>query len=508
MRIHAWLSVAIACLGGASIVGLLSQASCSDSGDAAVDAGDEPDVDQRPPTPAAWDAPVTRPDDATATANRAACTYQRGAMPAATLGTSTPVDQDIPIDTVVVFMLENHSFDNYFGQLGKFLNRTDIESPPANASNPSAPDADGGVTQVPYVHAPHTCVFDPDHSWSGTHKEWDNGAMDGFVVANDENPADLPTGDDPSLASGDRSMVYYDQTDLPFYYAIAQSFATADHYHAPVLGPTWPNRMYLYAATSFGLTFNTFPDISAYPFPDNDASILDELVKRHVDWWIYRESVAAAEMIYNIGVVNRWGPAPLKTLDDFFNDAAAGTLPPMSFIDPNFAQEGSTGDDEHPPGDVQVGQALSAKITKALFASPQWAHTALFITWDEHGGFYDHVAPPSACIPDDTAPILDTGDTTPGTFDHEGMRVPLLVISPYAKKGYVGHTTYDHTSITRFIEAKFKIPALTRRDANADPLMDLFDFSAPQNLVPEAIADPVVDPTEQAYCVATYPPAQ
>ncbi len=503
MRFTAWGLAAATC--AAIFVApflLVSTSSCSNGSNAVVDGGDEPDVDERPPTPPDWDRTVTRPDDPTAQTNRASCTYQRGALPAETLGSSTPIDKDIPIDTVVVLMLENHSFDNYFGQLGKFLNRTDIESPPANASNPDATQ-----TPVPYTHAPHKCDFDPDHSWSGTHKEWDNGAMDGFVVANDANPASLPAGDDPSLASGNRVMTYYDQTDLPFYYAIAQNFATADHYHAPVLGPTWPNRMYLYAATSFGLTFNTFPDISSYTFPDKDASILDELVKRHVDWWIYRESVAAAEMIYNIGVINRWGPAPLKTFDDFFADAAAGKLPPMSFLDPNFAKEGSTGDDEHPPGDVQVGQAMSAKLIKAVFASPQWAHIAFFITWDEHGGYYDHFPPPPACNPDDLTPILDTGDTTQGTFDREGVRVPLLLISPYAKKGYVGHTTYDHASITRFIEAKFKIPALTRRDANADPMMDLFDFSSPQNLTPPSIPDPPVDANEQAYCIQNFPPS-
>ena len=136
--------------------------------------------------------------------------------------------------------------------------------------------------------------------------------------------------------------------------------------------------------------------------------------------------------------------------------------------------------------------------------SPQWAHTALFITWDEHGGYYDHLPPPKACKPDAHAMMYEQGDTTGGEFDRLGIRVPLLVVSPYVKPGYVGHTTYDHTSILRFIQAKFKIPALTARDANADPLMDMFDFSAPKALSPAPLPPATVDQAQLDYCKATF----
>jgi phospholipase C len=179
----------------------------------------------------------------------------------------------------------------------------------------------------------------------------------------------------------------------------------------------------------------------------------------------------------------------------------------MSFLDPDTTHENSDGMDEHPPADIQIGQKLVSDIVHAVMTSPQWAHIALFITWDEHGGFYDHYPPPAACIPDQTAPILNetTEDTIPAKFDRYGVRVPLLVVSPYARKGYVGHTTYDHTSVLRFIETKFKVPALTARDANADPCEDLFDFSAPQQLTPPVIPDPTIDPNELKYCETTYP---
>jgi phospholipase C len=485
------------------------------------DAGD--DGYNPPPTPAAWDAPVTRPDDATATQNRASCTYKRGDMPAATLGTSTPVDKDIPIDHVIVLMMENHSFDNYFGHLNEDLGRTDVEESPADAGNPTT---DGGV--APYTHAQHLCTLDTNHEWDGSHLEWADGGMSGFAQQNEGwEASQLPNGADPTLASGARAMFYYDQTDIPFYYALAQNFAIADHYHASVLGPTWVNRMYFWSGTSFGRTTNDFPDISAYPFPPVDsqgnyapveAGILDELEERHTNWAIFADTLPSAGVVWGVAMANRWGrplprfyvePSATNPSDksDFFDQLAAGTLPEMSFVDPDLQHENSDGQDEHPPADIQIGQKFVSDIVHAVMSSPLWAHVALFITWDEHGGFYDHLPPPPACVPDNVAPILNTSSdsTIQAQFDRYGVRVPVIVVSPYAKKGYVGHTTYDHTSILRFIEAKFKVPALTARDANADPMMDLFDFAGAPNATPPTVAEPTVDPTGLTYCETTYP---
>jgi phospholipase C len=185
--------------------------------------------------------------------------------------------------------------------------------------------------------------------------------------------------------------------------------------------------------------------------------------------------------------------------------AQSGQLPQLSIVDPDLTQEGPMGDDDHPPDQIQLGEQWTYNLVQAVMSSPQWAHTALFLTWDENGGFYDHVAPPKACAPDTTAPMLETGMSAPGGFDQDGFRVGLVVVSPYAKKGYVGHTVYDHTSITRFVEAKFKIPALSGRDANADPLMDLFDFQNPPFVTPPTLTAPSVDTSEETYCSANYP---
>ncbi len=185
---------------------------------------------------------------------------------------------------------------------------------------------------------------------------------------------------------------------------------------------------------------------------------------------------------------------------------AAGTLPQVSFIDGQLGEEGPAGDDEHPPGDIEIGQKFVADILIALMKSPDWGHVAFFLNYDENGGFYDHVPPPNACAPDATPAVLNGSNDQkyPGGFDRYGFRVPLLVVSPYAKKGYVSHNIYDHTSVTRFIETKFRLPALTGRDANADPLMDFFDFQNPPNMTPPTLTEPAVDPTEASYCASTY----
>src|SRR6185312_6754244 len=170
-----------------------------DNGDGGPDVTD--DGYDPPPTPASWDAPVTRPDDQTAAQGRSACTFKRGDMPAATLGTSTPVDKDIPITNVIVVMMENHSFDNYFGQLNKAQGRTDVEDPDGGDTN-TITASDGGTTVAPYTHAPHLCTLDTNHEWNGTHLSWADGGMSGFAQENEGwSASDLPQGADPTLAS-------------------------------------------------------------------------------------------------------------------------------------------------------------------------------------------------------------------------------------------------------------------------------------------------------------------
>jgi phospholipase C len=483
----------------------LAAAACSSSsGGASADAGTacaSGDADLAPDgaalTPCAWDQPVTQISDTASAAGRAACKYKRGDMPAATLG-PTDLPADIPIDNIVVVMMENHSFDSYLGHLNQYGNRTDVEVADAGATNP---DVDGAA--VPWAHAAHPCSADTDHSWAGTHIEVDDGKMDGFVTQNDQA---TPAGADPVVYQGARAMWWYDQTDLPLYYQLANTFAVADHYHCALQGPTWPNRMYLIAGTSFGQTDSVFPDISAYPFPLQDATVLDELEKRHITWQLYTDGLPTAGIVYSTSILQRWGRTNFKSsFAQFQADAKAGNLPAVSYVDPNFETEGKgSGSDEHPPGDIQIGEQFVGQVVQAVTTSPQWSHIALFITHDENGGFYDHVPPPAACPPDGLPPLDVNGKDAGFAFDEEGIRVLLIAVSPYAKKGYVGHHVYDHASIARFIQAKFKLPALTARDANSEPPTDLFDFSSPSFPTPPAISVPPIDMTQLNYCEAQF----
>lgn len=486
-----------------AVIALVAAAACSKNEPAPAPAP-EPTPDHRPPTPAEWDRQVTRTNEAAASADRLACKFGRGALADESLGSEIPVGKDIPIETIVVIMQENRSFDHYFGRFGKYAGRTDVESPPEGASNPERV-GDVSSAKKPYEHAGHYCFLDTTHSWTNTHKQINGGKMDGFFETNHDIKGEVMTDPTMALRDGSRAMWWYDERELPFYYALAKEFGIGDHYFSSVPGPTWPNRMFLNAATSFGLTQNTFPNIDAYPYPDRDVVVQDELEKRHVDWKSYSDGPPTVSTVIGFQVTTRYQPREVKgAMQDFFADAAAGKLPPVVWIDPNAIKSGDwDSDDEHPPAHLQIGQKFVGDIVNALMKSPQWSKMAIFITYDEHGGLYDHVPPPKACEPDDLPAINEARQPVEGKFDSYGVRVPFMVVSPFAKRGHVSHAVYDHTSILRFIQAKHRIPALTRRDANANVPIDFFDFGAPNTTVP-SLPEANVEQGEHAYCKQTF----
>jgi phospholipase C len=395
------------------------------------------------------------------TALRQACAFDSGALPEDTLDLGQPHGEAIPIDHIVMLMQENRSFDHYFGRLPA-AGHANVDGLPPGASNPDAMDV-----PVPSTHMDQYCVDDVSHSWNGSHTEYDNGANDGFVIANDPG--------------GERAMGYLEEADLPFYYGVAKTFSMADRFFCSLLGPTYPNRFYYMTGTSDGRINN---QLAVFTRP----SILNRLETAGVSYKIYAAQIAFAFLLSR----------PQRPLSEFFSDAAAGTLPPVSYIDPAFAGENEN--DEHPPSNPQRGQQFTESIYNAIVNSPNWPTTALIISYDEHGGFYDHVPPPPACKPDDVPPAL-TASSYVAEFDRYGFRVPLIVVSPYSRPGYVSHQTFDLTSILRFVEARFDIPALTARDANATPITEMFDFSKPpQLLAPPAQPPAVIDPGQDAIC--------
>lgn len=446
----------------------------------------EPEPEKPLPGPEEWNRQVTPPSDDEASQKRVSCEYKAGMLPAETQGKSQPNGKDIPIEHVLVMMMENRSFDHYFQKLPEY-GQPDVEVAPADFSNPGIDGA-----PVPIFHDTSYCFVDTNHGWGGVHAQVNGGKMDGFFATN-EGHHEVPVNGTLEMLTGARALGYYDQTDLPFYYWLANEFSIADHYHSSVLGPTFPNRMYLYAASSLGYTYNTIVDA--------ETTLPDYLEQREVDWKIYATGTPGFGIFISKHL--QYADEHLRSIDDYFADAAAGTLPQFAFIDPNIGREGPDTDDEHPPAVMQVGEKLVANVVDALTKSPAWKKSALFITYDEHGGLFDHVVPPKACPPDDMPIQLEAGEPDI-PFDQLGIRVPMMVVSPYAKKHFVGHHTYDHTSIVRFVEAKFVMPALSNRDANAEAPWEMFDFDSPPHLTPPSIPIPEIDTSKVDACKAIF----
>lgn len=458
---------------------LVACPSSSDPVDAGADAprmGRDAGPDARP----AFDAGPIGPriPESEASTARAGCSFARGAMPAETVGAEYPLGDDIPIRHFILIMQENRSFDHYFGTM------PGVDGIPAGVSHLD----ETGATVSPF-HDTDYCVDDPHHGWSASHEQWNGGANDGFAIANGTN--------------GRRAYGYLTEEDIPFYWDLYSTFAMSDHHHCSVLGPTWPNRDYYLAASSFGETNND--EIIRERYVDaGDRLIFHSLERAGVDWRIYHTTVP-----FVWGAFPGWAltqPAQGRThrLEEFYDDLENGTLPEVAWVDPSWAVGGTQSTDEHPPANPQVGQAWLRDVVLRVMASPQWAETALIITYDEHGGWYDHVAPPEACPPGDHDPEDGGGGYD---YDRLGFRVPLVIVSPYARAGYVSDRVTDHSSIVRLLEARYNLPALTGRDANAWPLLDMFDFASPPFMTPPAaseLAEAPIDGTRNADCMAEF----
>lgn len=396
---------------------------------ATADAAPPPRIDAGPC------APLVLPDDAPQAAMRAACTFERGAAAETTLGVDRATLDRIPIDHVVIVMQENRSFDHYFATLSE--THPDVEPLPADYTNP-----DTSGTPVAPFHLDSSCLpDDPPHQWDAMHAQWNGGAMDGFVRTA------AVRGSDGRYAIG-----YYDERDLPFYHWLARTFALGDRHFGAALGGTWPNRAVLYTGSTHGLR-NT----GDFTIPDVE-SVFDQLDAAAVAWGVYTDGNPRQDLM-------GWDRSHrgVGSFNAFLAALHEGTLPPVSFVDPTFLE------DEHPPNDVHGGELWTRRIYTSAIASPLWPRLAIVFTYDEGGGLFDHVAPPAACPPSADLDGLDV----------LGHRVPLIVISPWSRPGYVSHVVHDHASVLRLVQALFALPAMTARDANADALLDMFDFSCP-----------------------------
>jgi phospholipase C len=388
------------------------------------------------------------------------------------------------IEHIVVLMMENHSYDNKLGMLG----RAGADGFPlgANGKPTASNPAGGGKTQHAF-RMPTTCQLSgaPSQTWDASHTAYDSGKNDGFVSA-----------------SGAVAMGYWQKSDQPFYYSLASVFPIADRYFCSVLGQTFPNRRYLMAATSLGMVnddqvWHLAPVEAEYP---KNGTIFDQLNAHKISWKNYWSSTPTTLLWPYLFVKDLANKDNVVTIDHFFKDAADGNLPGFSIVEPNFGDSS-----EENPQNIASGEAFAAEVIDAVMTGPKWGSTLLIWNYDEHGGYYDHVPPPAAVAPGDVGP-----DTIPpgwpfiprmksyDGFGRYGFRVPCAIVSPWARPDYVSHNVFDHTSILKLVETKWNLPALTRRDANANNMLDMLDFSRAAFAKPPTLAKPLVDTDSSA----------
>jgi phospholipase C len=335
---------------------------------------------------------------------------------------------DTPVEHLVIACQENRSFDHYYGYAPQ-VQAAGFGPPPGYTQ----PDGSGGSV-APFEF---TALSTPDipHSWTAVHRQWDSGAMDGFYTTD-----------------GINGMGYYTAAELPFYYSLFDSSALCANYYCSLLGPTWPNRFYFAAGTSGGITTNGVWGYGVFDYP----IILDLLEEAGVTWGVYNMNWDTVPYGNTDNVFVFWksfahDQRTLGSKGSFLNDARKGTLPQVSWLVSSYAHQ----KDEHPPADVSIGMALQEELIDAVRQSPLWQKSAYLLTYDEHGGYFDHVAPPQ----------LDTYGLS--------VRVPLWVVSPYAKKGPVKSSApAEHTSTLKLLEALHGLPTLASRN-------HLFDNSTP-----------------------------
>ena len=377
------------------------------------------------------------------------------ATAASGLATTLPAPGASGIEHVVVLMMENRSFDHFLGWL---------------------PGADGKQAGLRYTdrygvaHRTHhltefaSCGHpDPDHSYEGGRIQLNGGRCDGWLRSGLNDP----------LAIG-----YYTQPDLPFLGQAAGHWTTFDRYFSAVMAETYPNRFYQHAGRTDRIHNST--DKCTLP------TIWDRLAEKGVSGTYYFSDIPFTALWYDKHLDIS------KPFEQFLTDAAAGTLPAVSFVDPRFEDEASgTSNDDHPHADIRAGEDFLNRVYDAVRTGPGWEKTVFVINFDEWGGFYDHVAPTRA-------PDVHRSTSL------RGFRVPALMISPLARRGHVSHHVYDHTSILRMIEWRWGLRPLTPRDRYARNIAEVLDFANPPDLTAPTFAVPPFTP---AGCAAPDAPA-
>ena len=372
-----------------------------------------------------------------------------------------------PIKHIVIIMQENHTFDNYFGTY------PGANGIPKNVCMPLGPKHPSDSCIKPF-RSTNLSPADMPHGYQPSNIAHDNGKMDGFMLAENQN---------------NNTMSYYDNKTIPYYWDLAKHYVLADNFYSSVLSYSLPNHWYAIAgqAPTTSILYEMKQNPSAASTNEKDlakvylheankiSTIADLFVNRSIDnntsitwkYYYYRIAINGYEDAIRDGdAYDFWSPFTAKassytekyashfvSRDQIFSDLESGTLPQVSWVIPRDSQS------EHPPNNIVLGMNWVVYVIDSIMQSPYWNSTAIIVTWDDYGGFYDHVRPPS--------------------IDQYGLgfRMPAIIISPYAKSGYIDHTQYQFESILKFIEWRFNMPPLTDRDRNANNILNAFDFN-------------------------------
>ncbi len=438
-------------------------------------------------------------------------------------------------------MMENHSYDNYLGMLrGR---GEGFPLGPDGEPEVSNPGTGGESVRAHHLSSTVQRPRVPSQSWHASHHQWGKGKCDGFVTSTQTVVAAAAAPEAAAEGAAAAAMGYWTEDDLPFYYGLARTFPLADHWFSSCLGPTFPNRRFLIAGTAHGLIDDAPYDLLDYP---PAGTIFDMLSRHGISWINYHAAPADKSRFRRYGhhkrrmarrrlmSLARSFPAvargvqkdlqftanvfPLgigrymqhvRGTDQFFKDADDGRLPGFSIVDPDF----DTYSEENPQ-DIRKGESFAAEVIRAVMHGRGWPHTLLIWVYDEHGGYHDHVSPPSAVRPDAVegrsligspgrlqailrpffAGMVRTEENlTKGTprYDRYGFRVPAVLVSPYARPDYVCSEVLDHTSVLKLVEQKWNLPALTARDAAANSPLSALDLTKPPAfLEPPSLPEP------------------
>ncbi|MDV3244330.1 MAG: alkaline phosphatase family protein [Nitrososphaerales archaeon] len=409
------------------------------------------------------------------------------------IAAATPAD--IPIKHLVFIIQENHSFDNYFSaypgangippgtKIPVNPNATSsmVEAPfhldattpiaivgdelAPGVSDPMELNGSGGVSPF---HIPSQVQVQMSSAWRAAQLSLNHGKMDGFIYAQNQ-----------FVPNGTLTIGHYDRSDLPYYYDYADNFVLDDAFFSSLLGPSLPNHLYIASGTSGGIIGDSGETLTSGGVGVGSlhltwATLAQELTAANVTWnWYNGQSIPVSGTVWNALPLFSYFQQHFQLLEAhdlvtqaFVDSLNNGSLPAVSWITPGGWHPAGTPSScipvdvsEHPPSRLDCGMDYVAGLVNAVMQSQYWKDTAIVVTWDDYGGFYDHVAPPS---------VDAYGD---------GFRVPTLVISPWAKHGFVDHTTYEFGSLLRLAETVFNVPSLTTRDAQANDMLNSFDFA-------------------------------